>query len=79
MAGAAKGCDRDAGARSRATLGQGAVVTDDPACAPRRAGGARGRAAYASGTIQTTASGGSVSSAENGWPCQGTGSASTPP
>jgi hypothetical protein len=35
--------------------------------------------AYPSGTSQRAASGGSVSSAENGWPCHGEGSASTPP
>jgi hypothetical protein len=34
---------------------------------------------YSSGRSHTTDSGGSVSSAENGWPCQGTPSASTPP
>ena len=37
------------------------------------------RALSSSGTSQSAASGGSVISAENGWPCHGIGSASTPP
>jgi hypothetical protein len=39
----------------------------------------RSQTARASGTSHTTPSGGSVTSAEQGWLCHGTGSAFTPP
>ena len=42
-------------------------------------GGRRAVVVSYSGTSHTTDNGGSVSSAECGWPCHGTGSASTPP
>ncbi|MEA2279745.1 MAG: hypothetical protein QOK21_352 [Solirubrobacteraceae bacterium] len=57
--------------------GEVVIIRPDGHAPPARRGPAADQTA--SGTIQSTPSGGSESSAENGWLCQPSGSATTPP